>query len=590
MISKETIVNAIMPGKLRATFLVSLLFALVVAGFVHSANAQNFTIEDFHSDITISESGSIEITETIVVAFDQRKHGIYREIPFRYVNEMGDGIVMPVTVNSVLRENGRAWTYEVSKEGNVMNIRIGDADRYVQGRQVYVINYVVDNAILFFEDHDELYWNVTGNYWRAPINRASADVRLSTDEVSSEMTGACYTGDYGSNESECAYELSENKASFGTSRALRVGEGLTVAMGWDKGIVSPPSSWQKFLWVTNPGENWVFIVPLVVLIFMISHWYRKGRDPKVREAIAVMYKPPEIDGKPLTPAQVGALVDESLDQRDITSSLIGMAVRGYIELHEAEEGGSLLSGAKDFTLVRLREPDDQLSLFERTLMTDVFPGESNEAHVSDMKNKFYKKLPELQNIMFEELVSKKFFATSPIKVAGKYVLIGFGLLTIGTFLLYLLSPYAPWKGIVAGIISGFSVIGFAKAMPAKTRAGALARMNILGFQEFMNRADKDRLERMGENVFYEYLPYAIALAVVDHWVEAFKDILTEPPSWYVASAGYGAFSAHQFSQSLTVATSHLGSTMFSAPRGSGASGGGGGFSGGGGGGGGGGSW
>ncbi len=591
MINKEAIVRTIIQGRLRAPFFIGLLLALVMVGFVHSANAQHFTIEHFHSDIIINENGSVEVTETIEVVFDQSRHGIYREIPFRYVNELGDKIVMPVTVKSVLQEDGKVWAYKVSKQGNVVNIRIGDADRYVRGRQIYVIRYLVDNAIMFFEDHDELYWNVTGNYWRARINRASADIRLNTDKVNSEMTGACYTGRYGSNESECIFELSKNEASFSAARPLRVGEGFTVAFGWDKGIVSPPSSWQQFLWTANLRENWVFSVPLAVLIFMISHWYRRGRDPKVREAITVMYKPPEIDGKPLTPAQVGALVDESLDQRDITSSLIGLAVKGYIELHEMErEGEGWLSGTeKDFMLVRLKEPDDQLSLFERTLMTEIFPGESNEAYVSDMKNKFYKKLPELHKIMFGELVSKKFFAVNPMKVKGKYVLIGFGLLIIGTFILYQLSPLAPWKGIVAGVISGFSIIAFANAMPAKTRAGALARMNILGFQEFMNRADKDRLERMGEDVFYEYLPYAIALDVVDHWVKTFKDILTEPPRWYVAPGGYGTFNTQQFTQSLTVATTHLGSTMFSAPRGSGSSGSGG-FSGGGGGGGGGGSW
>ncbi len=584
--------KAFTPGAFRASFLVGLLLALVMVGFAHSACAQHFTIEDYHSDIIVSDNGSVEVTETIEVVFDQSRHGIYREIPFRYVDELSDRIVMPVTVLSVLREDGSAWTYKVSKQGDVVNIRIGDADRYVRGKQVYVIRYVVSNAIMFFEDHDELYWNVTGNYWRARINRASADIRLSTDKVSSELTGACYTGRYGSNESECAFELSKNGASFSTNRMLRVGEGLTVVLGWDKGIVSPPSSWQQFLWTANLRENWVFSVPLVVLIFMISHWYRRGRDPKVREAITVMYKPPEIDGKPLTPAQVGALIDESLDQRDITSSLIGLAIKGYVELHEIEqEGKGLLSGTeKDFMLVRLKEPDDQLSLFERTLMTEIFPGESNEVYVSDMKNKFYKKLPKLHKIMFGELVSKKFFAVNPMKVKGRYGLIGFGVLIIGTFLLYQLSPYAPWKGIVAGVISGFSIIAFANAMPAKTRAGALARMDILGFQEFMNRADKDRLERMGEKVFYEYLPYAIALDVVDHWVKTFEGILTEPPRWFVPMGGYGTFNTHNFTQSLTVATSHLGSTMFATPRGSGSSSGGGGFSGGGGGGGGGGSW
>ena len=124
-------------------------------------------------------------------------------------------------------------------------------------------------------------------------------------------------------------------------------------------------------------------------------------------------------------------------------------------------------------------------------------------------------------------------------------------------------------------------------------------MSILGFQLFMNRADKDRIEKLGQAAFYEYLPYAIALDVVDHWVDAFEGMLTSPPKWYLIGAHQASFSARAFSRSITAASSHLGSTMFSAPRGSGLSAGGGfsgggssggGSSGGGGGGGGGGSW
>lgn len=592
MHNQEGIVHPTIPGKTRTALLVVLLLALILAGFVNSACAQDFTIEDFHSDIHINENGSVGVKETIAVVFTKPRHGIYREIPYRYVNDLGDRIDMPITVKSVKKETGRPWNYKVSKRGNVINIRIGHSHRFVRGRQVYVIEYTVENAILFFEDHDELYWNVTGNYWTAPIDKASATVGLSSNKVSSQLTGSCYTGRYGSNESDCKFWSLDNQISFATTRALRAREGFTVAMGWDKGIVEPPSKWKKFLWATNLRENWVFIIPVFVLVFMFFHWYRKGRDPRVREAVTVMYEPPKVGDKTLTPAQTGVLIDASLDQRDITGSVIGLAANGYLELHELDESGQSPSGRKDITLIKLKEPDEQLSRFERTLMANIFPDESKEIKLSDMKNKFYKNLLDLREIMFEELVNKKFFARDPLTVAGKYTAIGIAVLVIGTFLLYVVSALAPWRGIVAGILSGAAILAFAGAMPARTKIGALARMHILGFQEFMNRADKDRLERMGEHVFYKYLPYAIALDVVDHWVKAFGGLLTQPPNWYVPSAGIAAFSVNEFTRSMTTTASHLGSTMFSAPRGSGSSGGGGGggFSGGGGGGGGGGSW
>jgi uncharacterized membrane protein len=131
-------------------------------------------------------------------------------------------------------------------------------------------------------------------------------------------------------------------------------------------------------------------------------------------------------------------------------------------------------------------------------------------------------------------------------------------------------------------------------MPAKTKTGASAYMEVLGFQEFLSRAEKDRLQRMSDNnLFAKFLPYAIALDVVENWAKAFEGIYQEPPNWYVSPGGFRTFIPSHFSYSIASMTSNLSSAMFSAPRGSGTGGGGsggGGFSGGGFGGGGGGSW
>ncbi len=135
---------------------------------------------------------------------------------------------------------------------------------------------------------------------------------------------AAFTGRSGSKESDCEYQTYENGAKFFTKRSLGVGEGLTIAFGWDKGLVSPPSSWKRFLWTMNLGENWVFMLPIFSLSLCCNQWYRKGRDPKVREAITVMYEPPKFDNQPLTPAEVGTLIDEKLDPRDITSTIVGL--------------------------------------------------------------------------------------------------------------------------------------------------------------------------------------------------------------------------------------------------------------------------
>ena len=323
----------------------------------------------------IDEDSSVIVKETIEVEFHQSRHGIYREIPFKYRDEFGKVITTPTRVLSVTDESGKPWKYQVKKAGHLVNIRIGDAKRYVKGNQTYVITYEVENVILFFNDHDELYWNVTGNYWKAPIKEASATVSLTIKDKSKNLMVTGYEGGYGSKE-ECGYETYDNIGKFFTKRSLKMGEGLTIVFGWDKGLISPPSSWKKFLWAMNLRENWIFLLPIFSFIYMANRWYRKGRDPRVRESVTVMYEPPKFDNKPLTPGEVGALIDEKLDPRDITSTIVGLAVKGYIKIEETKKEGVIFDKT-DYHLLKVKEPDSNLNPFEIELMKGLLPGASS---------------------------------------------------------------------------------------------------------------------------------------------------------------------------------------------------------------------
>ena len=565
-------------GYLLAVLILSLNLNLIF--LTSPAFAQYFTIDKFHSDIMIDEDSSMIVKETIDVEFHQPRHGIYREIPFKYRDDLGKWITTPTKVLSLTGGSGKAWKYKVERSGPVINVRIGDAKRFVEGRWTYIITYKVENAILFFKDHDELYWNVTGNYWRASIKEASATATLTTKNKSKNLMVAGYEGGHGSKE-ECGYETYDNSGKFFTKRSLNMGEGLTLVFGWDKGLVSPPSSWKKFLWAMNLGENWVFLLPIFSFLYMGNRWYRKGRDPKVRESITVMYEPPKFENQPLTPAEVGTLIDERLDPRDITSTIVGLAVKGYVKIEETKKEG-LLFDKTDYYLKKVKSPDLNLNPFEIELMKDLFPAALPGTLISDLKNKFYAYLPELKKALYGELTRKKYFLSSPEKVRNSYLVAGFLVFVFSVLAFVFFIPNPGWKGVIAGILTGASVLGFAKFMPAKTRAGASAYMDILGFQEFMNRAEKDRLERMGDkDLFSKFLPYAIALDVADNWAKAFEGIYQEPPGWYVSPGGFRMFSPYAFTHSLNSVTSDLGSAMFSAPRGSSGGGSGGGFGGGG---------
>ena len=573
-----------------------LLFCLVLCLglFLSSASsAQDFTINDFDVFIALNEDSSFTVKETLVVEFHMQRHGIYRDIPYLYTDSTGGSLRTPVDILSVTDGNGSNITYRVIRQGNSIRVRIGEANKYVSGIQKYEIFYRVENAILFFEDHDELYWNVTGNEWNAAIKRARCMISLS-GAVTKEHWASCYTGRRGSRESACRNIPGDNFIEFITKSPLQAGEGLTVAYGWDKGIVSPPSSLRKILWFMNLKQNWVFIIPVISFIIMLFLWMQTGRDPRVRESITVAYSPPEHLKVPLTPAEVGTMLDEKLDPRDITATIVGLAVKGYIRIEETKEEG-IIFDRKDYYLMKIKDADGSLTLFEQQMMFDIFgtlPGKM----ISELKNTFYKNIPSLKSSLYKDLLKKRYFNTNPEHVRVTYSVIAIAIgFAIALGLRTLLGDsLGEARALSAGVMTGLSVLVFAKFMPAKTREGSAVYMQILGFQEFMNRAEKDRLERMkDQNLFSRFFPYALALDVADNWAKAFEGIYQEPPDWYVSPGGMQKFSPVSFNHSMNSAMTDISSAIYSAPRGSGTGGSGssgGGSSGGGFGGGGGGSW
>ena len=573
--------------------LLLLLPLLLLAVSPLTAHGEDFTIRSFRSDIEIRSDSSLRVIETIETEFHRPRHGIYRDIPFRYVDELGKKTIMPLEIVSVADQFGMTWKTKVGRRGGFLRIRIGDPGLYVDGRKVYVITYTVENSIGFFPDHDELYWNVTGNDWTAAIGSASATVTVASEGRSLELKSRCFTGHRGSREEACTVTRSHNGATFLASREFRAGEGMTVVLGWDKGGVRPASGWKSVLFALNLSENWVFLVPVASLGLMLVLWYRKGKDPDPGDPLVVLYAPPEEDGRPLLPAEIGALFDERLDPRDITSSVVDLAVKRYLSIEERKSPGFFFDKT-DYLLKKEKEPDEALPYFEQMLLRRLFRDGSPEVRVSDLKLEFYKNLEDLKNAAFGGLERMRYFAANPMSVKSTYFITG-GALLIGGGLIGWLgekfteggSPHAA----LAFALSGAVVILFAPFMPVKTLKGVKALGRIKGFEEFLLRAEKDRLERMNDpRLFEKYLPYAIALGVSDRWARAFEGIYQEPPRWYVSGDGVTTFRPSSFHRSLDTALSTMGSAMVSAPRSSGSGFSGGGSSGGGGGGGGGGSW
>jgi uncharacterized membrane protein len=443
------------------------------------------------------------------------------------------------------------------------------------------IEYSVANGTRFFEDHDEFYWNVTGNDWPVRIEQASATIYF-PPETSGKLQAQAFEGVYGSSKHASA-SVTGPSASVENSGPLPMRGGLTADIYIEKGVLHQPSGLARFFRFVR--SNPVVTLPLWAFAVMFPLWWLKGRDPDPGMSVAPMYEPPEKMG----PAEVGTLIDGSVDPRDITSVLIDMAVRGYVKIVETQHKG-FLSSTKDYEFHLLKDQGDwkDLTDYERAMLQQVFAG-GQVTLLSNLRNHFYTALPMIKSEIMGALKSKGMYSVDPDSAKGYW---GLGLLLVAL-------PYAALQvmgladflssvplAFLSGIFALAIIIIIGKQLAATSLKGARTQVQIQGFQEFMNRVDADRLKRMPPDTFEKFLPYAMALGVEHHWAKAFEGIIQNPPTWY---QGYGpspSFSTFYFVNSLGSMATTASSTFVSAPRasssGSGWSGGGGGgFSGGG---------
>lgn len=555
-------------------------------------------IDSFDVSIQVNADGSLDVTERIQYDFGaDLHHGIIRHIPIFYRSKTGNNQIK-ISGIEARDEVGKAYQFEKSFSGNDVQIRVGDASYMVSGKKTYILTYKVLGAINFFKDHDELYWNVTGDQWTAPILLSSAEISLPHEVALDKIQLACYSGALGS-KSACEYQelrtytgfedaVWARGAYFAQKSQLSQGAGLTVVVGFPKGIVKEPTSKEKA--VAFFLANGIFALPFIVLVIFTYVWYTRGRDPMGHHVIVTQFDPPD----QLSPTFVGALIDERVSRKDITAAIIDLAVRGHLIIRREEEKGYLFDKT-DYVLERSSKPHDQLkNSFETTLMTHLFADGKTSVKLSELRNTFHKTYIELQKNVYKSLKSKKYFAHNPQLVRITYACVGAVVAILG----FIMSSIAlTWT--LSFVFSGIIIMLFGIGMPARTALGVSAKEHILGFKRYLEVAEKERIAfhnapEKNPALFERYLPYAIVLGVEHAWARQFEQIYGENPSWYQDSSATQVFRASVLMNALDdfhASASHAFAHAAASSAASGSSGlGGGGFSGGGFGGGGGSSW
>ena len=583
-----------------------------------------YQIDSFDINVDIQENNTFRVQERIVVDFSQPRHGIYRSLSLaeQIVRLDGSSHRRRVRYSDIAANT----TYQISRSGDELTIKLGDADRYLTGEKTFTIDYTYNPGRDPLKDVDEVYYNLVGTGWDVPIIEASFSVTLPKDFDTSNLGFS--VGQYGrGNNDRVSYQVTGRTITGHVIDTLAPGEAVTMLLTLPEG----------YFVGAGFGFNWLLacILGLIIIAAVVCYWwwYEHGRDDPVVETVE--FYPPE----GLNSAEVGTVYHGGLTTDAKVSLMVYLADRGYLKIIDTGE-----RGRKSFRLEKLKDYDGN-NQAEQLFMDGLFAGGRHETKASDLQDKFYLTLNKVTTAIDHDPKVKSWWdqSTQKYRLLALF-LAGCGLLL--TFVIPLWQNYQTLESVIfvmivftimaisiaanqapkmVAAVAGFLGTGLAAlwlvqvgsllaADPASlvlnlgcllgvavmvvtavlmgkpTPLGTKLIGQVRGFRRFLATAEKNKLEALvkdNPSYFYNILPFTFALGVSDTWIKQFRDIALEPPDWYSSPT---AFDVIRFSHFMDSTMSSAKSAMTSSPSSSGSGSSGGGFSGGGGGGGGGGSW
>ena len=596
------VMEAVVPGSnsfaRRLPLWTCLFVALVsnVLGTVPARGDSGWTVHKFEVTLDVRPDAALDVTELIDADFQVPKHGIYREIPIRYAVGMQQ-YALRFRLLGVDDGAGKNYETAVSYEENRVRIRIGSAAETLSGAVRYRIRYRVERAILWEgtrawggeegnRDHAILRWNATGTEWGIPIRRSTVVVKLPRDLDDSQVVYDAWTGVYAAKGKDFTKRRVEARTIAFDTNELRGGEGITVEVTMPGDAVARPG-WvsEALAWLV---DNFPYAIFPATLFACIAAWFYRGRDLPGKGSIVVNYEPP--DG--LSPAEVGTLIDERVDLRDISAVIIDLAARGYLTIKEIPSK-SLLSSRVDYQF-ESGGASGGLKPFEEEIHSMLFK-DGNVVLMSDLETKFYPVIAKVKHHLYQGLSQAGYFDGNPTKVRGTFLGLGLLLLFIALGGSALIQTWTIGRVFIlpiaiAGVLSAIVIMVTSRVMPRKTTKGRIAWEQIHGLEEYIRRAEIEDIQAQDRRgIFERLLPYAIIFGLSSRWAKAFANLYTEPPNWYQPADPLN-YSTMRFMNDIDQSVSSMNRTLPAMPRSAGSGGGptgagyawsGGGFSGGG---------
>jgi len=559
----------------------AILFALINLCLLSATYANDYEIKSFHTDVKINEDGTFNVEETIDIFFNEKRRGIYRDIPYQYLID-GKKYNIEITDIKVEGENTK-----VTNENKNKKIRIGDPDIFISGHKTYYINYKVSKALLEQEDAFEFYWNITGNDWDVPIDEASFTITY-PDEVELSLEDIrIFADDYGSEFTAVEYDVSRNQLTGKSTRIIPPGEGISVAtkISANQLNIAPEDLGQIQIPKVYPKDLY-FPVPALLLGWFFWFWKRKDRRETPEEVPDKFYPPDDMG-----PTEVGTFFDFQVNNRDMLALIPKWGNEGLIKLESIPK----TDGKYDIYFHKEGEIDQDAPAYEQELFKGLFDN-SNVIFLEDLKNKFYKIFSSSKSMFSKDTILHHLYdKDSKNKLHNPWSLIlWLGLIITGVLLMV---GFHFWISGILLIIFAIAGIVITFSRPKMSDRGFRIHNHLRGLENFLRDPAPDEIQKLVKNDF-SYLdkifPYVVAFGLDTKWNSKLKTIdgLYRDPTWYYETGNHrNRNNTSSFTEAFSPKS--IESAFTSSPAGSSGSGGGGGVSGssgGGFGGGGGGSW
>ncbi len=548
-------------AKINRLFFISLLLLGVMSIWSLSlADLWGYTIDDYQTTIELNKEGELLVKEEIDVNFSESRHGIYREVPYRYAGNNGKTIKTKIYDVQV-----DGYQFKTSTEGSNFKIRIWSPDKYVNWRQHYTIYYKVYWGIRPFgkgaDAYQELYWNMLGTERNVPINNFKFSFILPTTLDLQDNEYYAISGKYWE-QNPIAITKQGESITMQTTMDLQAHEGVTLA-------VKLPANYVHLDWKKDfPWWYLLFLVPLGVGGYLFNIWKKYGKDEEVRDII--YYTPP----KGYTPWQIASIYKKSPTNTSIFATIYSWATDGYVKIKH--DVWTWWFEKDSFSIEKIKEKE-HTATFEEILWNDFFA--TSDSFSFWKKNQSQSTYNKLESAWEKSYDSIKHTLFTPKSLRRKEKAENINVVSI--IMLFWAIWLAGNRGfnfddqsisLVGSILLLWGIFAlFARYIDKLSPEGKNLYEQVTGYKKYLKAVEEPKLQQLIKDdpqYFEKVLPFAVALGMETEWIAKCEKALADSnyqPHWIYGSA-FSSGSYGSIWESISSSISGFGSaSAFSAP-------------------------